>query len=561
MTKKQQILLSALSVVVMLLLILLTRRVWFRLDLTANKAYTLSAASKKLRGEIGETVRLTYYLSDKLRSIDPAPAEIADFLREYEAGSGGAVQVAVKDPASSTGAAERYGLQPQQLQNVEADEASFSMVYSGIVIEYLNKAEILPWVFSFDTLEYNVTSRIRSLLSGKKRELGVLAPEAQRNWSEYYGFFNQVLSQSGFSVLPLSAADEIPDTLPALLVLGGAEELSGAALYRIDRYLQLGGRILFMEETVQVDLYGSWEARPKEDRGLLGMISWYGATLESGLVLDRAALPMPYQDPATGEMRLIRYAPWVGVLGENAGDHILTGAFGGADLFWASPITITAEAEKVKAEILFTSTDQAWLMTRDFVVRPEMSPLFNAEEEETRGKRILAVALEGRFPSWFAGQEKPAPEGGEWEGDEWRETATALPDMPDEAKEARIIVIGDADMGGALVQYTQTQSPLNFNFLLQAVDWLGNDDDIVGIRNRQTGTGRLDKIQDELARARAMNFSRVLNVFIVPLAILVFGVFRMMNRTKRIRGGRGGKNTPPKARDASAKEETGHAVS
>ncbi|MDR2181435.1 MAG: Gldg family protein [Treponema sp.] len=560
MTKKQQVLASVLSVVVMLELILLTRRVWFRLDLTANKAYTLSAASKKLRGEIGETVRLTYYLSDKLRSIDPAPAEIADFLREYEAGSGGAIQVAVKDPASQAGAAERYGLQSQQLQNVEADEASFSLVYSGIVIEYLDKAEILPWVFSLDTLEYDVTSRIRSLLSGKKRELGVLAPEAQRNWSEYYGFFNQVLSLSGFSVLPLSAADEIPDTLPVLLVLGGAEELSGAALYRIDRYLRLGGRVLFMVETVQVDFYGStWEARPKEDGGLLGMISWYGATLENGLVLDKAALPLPYQDPVTGEMRLVRYAPWVGVLGENAGDTILTSTFGGADLFWASPITITAEPETVKAEILFTSTDQAWLMTRDFQIMPAMNSLFGAEEEETRGKRILAVALEGRFPSWFAGQEKPVPEGGAWEGDEWRETVTALPDMPDEAKETRIIVVGDADMGGALVQYTQTQSPLNFNFLLQAIDWLGNDDDIVGIRSR-AGTGRLDKIQDEQERARAMNFSRLLNVFIVPLAILVFGVFRVMNRTKRIRGGHNGRHTP-KARDAAGKEETGHAVS
>ncbi|MDR1390500.1 MAG: GldG family protein [Treponema sp.] len=529
MTKKQQIVITVLSLLVMLLAVLLARRVYFRVDLTANHAYTLQSVSKNLRAEIPEQVRITYYLSGKLRSLNSAPAEIEDLLREYEAGSRGKIQVAVRDPSGS-GAAERYSLYPQQLQNVADDEASFSMVYSGIVIEYLNKAEILPWVFSLDTLEYDVTSRIRSLLSGKKRELGVIAPESQKTWNEYYGFFNQLLGQSGFSVLALAPGEEIPDTLPVLLVCGGAEELDETALYRIDRYVQLGGRVLFMAESVKVALDGSWEARLVEDKGLLGMISYYGATLEQGLVLDKAALPMPFQDPLTRQTGMIRYAPWVGVMEENANaGHVLTSGFAGADLYWASPLRFTGESSAVKAEALFSSTPQAWLMTRNFNVSPDMNSLFTAQEEETRGQYVIASALEGRFPRWFD-NEKPAPSGGEWEDDVWREAE--LPDMPRETAETRIIVIGDSDFGGALVQYTQTR-PLNFDFLLQAIDWLGNDDDIAGIRNRYTGSGRLDAIQDEGARARAMNFSRILNLFIVPALILVFGVSRALHRSNK----------------------------
>ncbi|MDR2551560.1 MAG: GldG family protein [Treponema sp.] len=525
MKKKQQSLVTALSIIIMILLVLLSRRFALRLDLTANKAHTLSSASRNLRGEIEEDLRITYYLSNKLLSINPAPSEVADLLREYEARSGGKIRVTVRDPGRNAGEAERFGLLPQQLQNVEQDEASFSVVYSGIVIEYLNKFEVLPWVFSLDTLEYDVTSRIRALVRGKRRELGVIAAEAQKGWNDYYGYLNQALTGAGFSVLPLRPGEEIPDTLPVLFVLGGAEGLDEFALYRIDRYIQLGGRVLFAVESVNVDFFSTWEARLMKDRGLLAMISFYGATVGQSLVLDKVSLPMPFQDPATGQLRLIRYAPWVGALAEQGNPaHPLTSRFGGADLFWASPLTLTLPGEGVRGEVLFSSSSGAWLMTRDFTVRPEQSYAFTAGAEETTGEKILAAALEGRFPSWFEAVGKPRREGTPGEGED------ELPGMLQEAGESRIIVVGDSDMGGPLIQYTQGQQSLNLDFLLQAADWLGNDDDIVGIRNRRDGSGRLDRIQDEVKRAGVMVFSRILNIFLLPLGIILFGLGRLLRR-------------------------------
>jgi ABC-type uncharacterized transport system involved in gliding motility auxiliary subunit len=548
MTKKQQFHSTILSVLIMALLLLISRRLWLRADLTANKAYTLSAVSRNLRNEIDEEVRITYYLSGKLLSLEPVPAEITDILREYEARSRGKIRVTVKDPGMDPQEAERFSLVSQPLQNMEQNQVSFSMVYSGIVIEYLNKFEVLPWVFTLDTLEYDVTSRIRALISGKRRELGVIAAEPQKDWNEYYGYFNQVLVQSGYTVLPLRPGEEIPDTLPVLLVLGGAEELDEYSLYRIDRYIQLGGRVLFAVETVDVD-FNTWEGRIKSDKGLLAMISYYGATLGEGLALDVAALPIPFQDPVNRQQRQIPYPPWVGVLEKQGNNnHPISSGFAGVDLFWASPLNFTLpESGTVRGEVLFSSTPQAWLMTRDFSLRPEQSMLFFAEEEETRGEKILAAALEGKFPSWFEDVDKPRREGGEWI-DDTVETSREdelpgvpsepgesrpedeLPGMPSEPRESRLVVIGDADIGGYLIQYTQTQQPINLNFLLQAVDWLGQDDDIIGIRNRTGGSGRLDRISDEAQRMGIMNFSRILNILLLPLAIIIFGVYRILKR-------------------------------
>jgi ABC-type uncharacterized transport system involved in gliding motility auxiliary subunit len=300
----------------------------------------------------------------------------------------------------------------------------------------------------------------------------------------------------------------------------------------------LGGNVLFAVETVDVD-FQSWEGRMKSDKGLLAMISYYGATLGEALALDMAALPIPFQDPITQQQRQIPYPPWVGVLQEQGNkEHPITAGFAGVDLFWASPLRFTLpESGDVTGEVLFSSTPEAWLMTKNFVLRAEQSALFFAEEEETRGEKILAVALEGKFPSWFEGVDKPRraseeiEESGEWVEDSWETPLPdELPDMPSEPRESRIVVIGDADIGSYLIQYTQSQQPINLNFLQKAADWLGNDDDIVGIRNRGGGSGRLDRISDEARRAGLMNFSQILNIILLPLGIIIFGIYRILKR-------------------------------
>ncbi|MCL2127695.1 MAG: GldG family protein, partial [Treponema sp.] len=68
MTKKQASVLSVLVLTAIALVFMVNRRLWFRLDLTKGKVYTISAVSRNLHTEIEDQVRITYYLSDKLKS-------------------------------------------------------------------------------------------------------------------------------------------------------------------------------------------------------------------------------------------------------------------------------------------------------------------------------------------------------------------------------------------------------------------------------------------------------------------------------------------------------------
>ncbi|MDR0641740.1 MAG: GldG family protein [Treponema sp.] len=526
MEKRQAAILLALSAAVLVLGFLLSRRFWFRLDLSRNRGSTISAVSRNLRNEIppGDEVRLTYYISDRLASLHPMPGEIEDLLRDYASWSGGRIRFIRRDPVKANMAAEleQLGLIPQQIPIVEQDQSSVVTVYSGLMIEYLDRAELLPLVFSLDTLEYDVSSRVRSMLRGTGRQIGILVGDAFRQWNTHYQGLAQVLSQSGYGVRLVGAGEEIPAALPVLLVLGGTEDLDDWSLFRIDHYIQNGGRVFFALDGVYVDSEGNLEARLMEDRGLLAMVSFYGATLVPELTLERRSRTLEYQIQAPNgalQFRIVQYPHWFGVFRENVNAaHPVTANFGGLDLYWPSHLMANPPSG-VEGETLFTSSGESWVLKDNFVTNPEL--VYQMGGVEDPGQRILGLSLSGSFPSWFRGLAKPEREG------------ETLPDLPPAPSPSRIIVVSDTDMVSGLLNYTR--AAYNLDFMIRALDWLGNDSELSGIRGRAGRSGRLDRIADPAAKTRVMAFAQGLNVVFLPLAFIAAGLLFAWRRARNNR--------------------------
>jgi len=516
MTKKQTATLTILILIIIALTLLVSRRLWFRLDLTQGKSYTISAVSRSLHNEIPDQIRITYYLSNKLKSIHPLPGEIEDLLREYAGFSRGKIQLTVRDPAKANIAEqiEQMGILPQEIRTVEQDQASVTTVYTGIVIEYLDQIEVMPLVFSLETLEYDLTSRIRSMVRGSARLLGVIVGDGPQRWNDNYRLLQSAYMQAGYQLRLITDDQEISDTIPALLVLGGVESLDETVLYQIDRYIQTGGKVFFSVKGVYIDTEsGSLEARLPEDLGLLDMLSSYGAVVLPEIVMDRSSLTMQYQTRTPNgaiQYRITRNNQWIRVLSENGNPaHPVSANFSGLDLYWASPLQLNAP-DGVEADYLFTSTAEAWSMREPFFTNPEVPYLFERDAAETTGEKILGVSLTGIFPSWFADKEIPA--------------------MPAQAKPARLIVVGETEFATAFLGVTNGQR--NLDFMVQAADWLCNDDDIIQIRSRSSQSGRLDKIIDTGKRASAMRLAQIVNIFVVPALVIIAGLFFALRRRK-----------------------------
>ncbi|MDR0474154.1 MAG: GldG family protein [Treponema sp.] len=478
--------------IIILLLFLISSRLYIRLDITKNRANTLSEFSKKLIRNLDEPLIITYFVSDRLGRVHSLPGQISDLIEEYSAASSGMIRFTRKDPQKHGlfRELEGHGIFPRQMEIFEKNESILAPVYSAVLIEYLDRLEVLPSVFSLDSLEYELSSGILSLVMERKRELGIIAGGASNERSAEYKLLYQEFTAAGFNVNFIGQGEEIPPNLDCVFVLGGAEYLDEWDLFCIDNFIQSGRGVFFAVDAVTIDFENGLSARPTEDQGLLAMLASYGIVVQQALVLDRSCLNLNYQtrnpDGST-EINTIRYPLWIEVSQANKNQkHPLSSGFRGLDLYWASPLELFP-AQGMEPVPLFFSSEEAWLQTRNFAVDFNGFSFYEDEREETVGTKILGASLAGN-------------------------------------NGARLIVVGGSDFAGTLMSATMAEIR-NTDFLVRSAAWLSGDDGLLEIRKRGEEAFRLDKIQNPQKRNAAKDFSRIINVFVLPALVIVAGFF------------------------------------
>ncbi len=131
----------------LLIVNLLVVNVWtyplsgLRVDLTEDKEYTLSPATRSLLRNLQEPLLIRGYFSEKTHPLlAPLVPSIRDMLKEYQVVSGGKVQLEIIDPAKEpekeAEANQVYGIQPTPFQVAGRYEASVINSYFDILIQY-----------------------------------------------------------------------------------------------------------------------------------------------------------------------------------------------------------------------------------------------------------------------------------------------------------------------------------------------------------------------------------------------------------------------------------------
>ena len=162
---------------ILLLLNLIGRNWYKRFDLTDNKMYSLSKSSEKVLDKIDDLLTMKVYFSDDL------PAQYAnnkrylqDILEEYTAYSSGNLRFEFYSPDDEKLAedAQKYGIQPVQLQVIENDKVEIKKVYMGLVLLYEDQREVIPVIQTSTGLEYDITTKIKSMVESKKKTVGIV---------------------------------------------------------------------------------------------------------------------------------------------------------------------------------------------------------------------------------------------------------------------------------------------------------------------------------------------------------------------------------------------------
>ncbi|MCZ7582031.1 MAG: GldG family protein [Deltaproteobacteria bacterium] len=164
---------------------LLAATVYGRVDLTEDRMYTLTPASRELVSELDDQLIVKAYFSENL----PAPFNghakfLRDKLDEYRNYAHGRMTVEFIDPEKPGAdgkpsdellAQVRAAQIPKvEVNKFEKDQIQVVNVYMGVALAYGDKIETLPILRDVNDLEYELTSRIAALTRSSRTRVGVL---------------------------------------------------------------------------------------------------------------------------------------------------------------------------------------------------------------------------------------------------------------------------------------------------------------------------------------------------------------------------------------------------
>ena len=521
--RTRTIILTALSLLVFVALLLNSTLFFTRLDLTESRAYSISRVSRELFREIDNQVHIDYYLSDRLRSRTAEVEQISDILYQYAAFSRGKIRVNVIDPAAAgiSQQVEASGVTPRQIQVIEENQQSLAVVYSGIVINYLDRFEVLPFVLQPSSIEYQLTSTIKNLLADTARSIAILVGDERKSLEQNYGTIRNQLSQF-FDLRQVFPGERVPANAATLIVLG-ATALDKDDLYPIDQYVMNGGKVFLAIDAVNVNVDLSFYAYKLGALPIFDMLEHYGVAIEQHLVADTYNLRIPMQQSGGGDVviqTLVSYPYWITVLGGSVdAQHPLTARFAGLDLFWASPIKIL-DTTPGRITPLVYSSPESWSVTEEpFNAEPNQAlALEILSDEVPRTDYPLGVIIQGSFESYF----DDIPDSYQAEEDPIDYTASV--------RDTRMVILSDTDFVGPVAQYTQ--SVHNYTFFQDVVGYLADDDELLTIRTRVNRDVRLNAIPDPIRRLTVASRAALVNVFIIPLGVALFGIIRFFRRRK-----------------------------
>lgn len=498
-----------------------SNQIFFRVDLTEGKAYTLSNSTKAILKGLRQPATITAFISGNLPpGLNADIGQIKDLLAEYKVYGKGKVRFLVVDPEDRPEVQDELrsrGIEPIPYQVQGASELSLRQAYLAVEINYLDQRQAFTNVLEMKDFEYAVTSAILKLSSEKEVGVGFLAghnePDAFRQLKTLR---EAVERQYNFSVVDQGSSPALPEDVSVLVVVSPAK-VPEPDKYAIDQFIMRGGKVLFLLDGAEVaEEY--LMAFPKDD-GLDDLVESYGVKRNHDLVLDVINEKVAFRQ---GIFQLVQpYPLWVKfnvpVMKklELVKDNAIINSLDSVVLPWASSLEVV-KRDGVNATELLRTSPKSWTQIGQFSLDPNKLPPPMPFADGGEKSRTLAVLLQGAFKSFYAGKPAPKPESGETE---------KPPAKLDQSPETSILLVGN----GRFVRddYLNLGSS-NLDFVLNTVDSMTLGGKLIGVRSRVS----MDRPFSQDMSGLDLVLARVLGPFVLPVAVVIYGLARLQFRRR-----------------------------
>ena len=498
---------------------------------------------------------------------EPLPGLLDDLqtvLSELAEGSGGKFTFDIQDPDAGDGALgqeieERFGFQPLILDLL--DPRTF---YFYMVLESGDQAIPIPLPEELDKsgLKRAIEAGIKRFAPGFLKTVALYTPPQTGGFTAA-GPGYSVLEDGLTANLTLKKTELDKGTVPEdadLLLVAGPEGLDEKQVFAIDQFLMQGGTLVLAASSYHLDMGGSAIGARAQPTGLEDWLAHQGVELEQTLVLDLQStpFPIPVRRQVAGflvdEIQTIAYPYFPDIRDDGMDQETgITSGLGQITLNWASPLTTDPEKNQDRRVIeLLKSSADSWTDASENI-QPDFEahgPLGFAVGED-QGSKTLAVVVEGRFSSFFAGKPSPLLDQPEEGGSGDEASADELATAPDEAEEegaqptisgvvetsppsARLILIGSASFLtdtaiGLATEATRTVYTKPLELIQNAVDWSLEDRGLLGLRGR----GQYSRLLEPLTRHQQLIWEYLNYALALAGLALVYGLYRRTRQRRR----------------------------
>ncbi len=475
-----------------------------RVDLTADRSYTLSKGTLAILQKLDTPVQIRFYCT---RGENRMPVElknyaqtVEDLLVEFQQKSNNQIEIQKLDPEPDSDAEDSAKLDGIDGIPANPNEIGGEVIYLGLSVTMLDQKEAITFLDPRRTKlqEYDIARAISRVATPTKPVVGIMSPlpfngmpgspmMMQRNRSQPAWVFTSELKRD-FDVQPVDmSAESIPDNVK-VLVLIHPKAITEATQFAIDQFVLRGGKLIaFLDPLAVLDPAG---AGPMGGSGsnsnLEKLLKNWGLTFDS----TKVVADMDYISQTRGGR-----APTVLSLTEKAvnKDDILTANADNLFFVFAGAFSGTP-AEGLRMTTIVKSSTNSQLID-------PMSAQMGGEQIvkdfiPSNTNHNLAVRLTGKFKTAFPnGKPKPAePENAKPE--EKKPDSPAEAGIKESAAENTVVLIGDSDFLQDQVSVQEAMNPLgggqrmvipvngNLAFGQGAVEQLAGDSNLIEVRSR-----------------------------------------------------------------------------
>ena len=485
---------TALVIGIVILINLLAYEYHLRLDLTEDKQYTLSEATRDILENLEEPVTVKAYFSTDLPpNIVRTRQDFQDLLIEYANLSDEQVVYEFINPnekESYEQEAIENGIRPVLINVREKDQVKQQKAFLGATLHLGEKKEVIPFLQPGAAMEYALSTAIKKISIDDKPVVGFITGHGEPSLSEMPQAGEQLSVLYEIREIMLTDSTSIAENISTLALIRPRDSIPPAHLDQLDAFLERGGNLLVALNSVDADFRSQFGSA--QDYNLKPWLKEKGIEVLDNFVVDAqcGSVSVPQQLGIFTVQANISF-PFVPVI-STFSDHPITSGLETVMLEFASEVRFNGDSSKTFHPLAFSSEQSNTLPAPQFFdINKEWT-----ENDFTRENIPVAAAIEGN--------------------------------------PMKMVVIADGDFPvNGPPQQARTLQPDNVSLLSNAVDWLSDDTGLIALRTKGTVSRPIREV-DETTKT-ILKYTN----FLLPILLVIgYGIARAhknrMTRLKRV---------------------------